>query len=58
MEVSEEVEWPVLASNNNIKEDMPLSEFASLFVKGRDICVQSIGPCKEHLVKIMNEIGG
>lgn len=58
MQVAEQVEWPLLASNNVILKDMSLSNFASLFVKGREICVKSIGPCKAHVEMILADLAG
>ena len=56
MQVGEEVEWPLLSSNTSVQVDMPLSGFASLFVKGREICTKAIGPSKEHVIKIIDEL--
>ena len=57
LKVAEEVEWPLLSPNNIISKDMSLSEFVSQFVKGREICVKSLGPSKHHVVKILEELG-
>lgn len=56
LKVEEEVEWPLLSQNNHVNKEMSLSEFASLFVKGREICVKSVGPSKKHVIKILSEL--
>ena len=56
MQVGEEVEWPLLSTFNLVPVDMPLSGFASLFVKGREICTKAIGPSMLHVIKILAEL--
>ena len=50
------MEWPLLSIFNLVPVDMPLSGFASLFVKGREICTKAIGPSMLHVIKILAEL--